>query len=202
MHCTAPPILNNSDFLRVISTDPSPHFNYNLRVDLLLLLLLLHFWICAFSLWQLEQSILKSIEHDEASAGAWRFPERTAVIKLNDSSTPWTGIRGSLEISETNCSGNGFEAASRFPKRIARERTWTTERSSPSVRLSVEVLKPRSTPRQTNNAINIVDIRFQHVTRILPYFFKFLLLSLKSSQIWLIPLVDDHHCCYITKLIF
>jgi hypothetical protein len=38
LHCTAPPILNNSDLLRVISTDLSPHFMYNLRLDLLLLL--------------------------------------------------------------------------------------------------------------------------------------------------------------------
>ncbi len=95
-HCTAPPILNNSDFLRVISTDLSPHFNYNLRLDLLLL----HFWVCAFSLWQLEQSMIHSqnsrelgdfrnelqwrwiwgtIDDDSCCAGAWRFPERTAV---------------------------------------------------------------------------------------------------------------------------
>jgi hypothetical protein len=45
-HCTALlPILNNSDFLRVISTDLSPHFKYNLRLDLLLLLLLLRYCI-------------------------------------------------------------------------------------------------------------------------------------------------------------
>jgi len=31
-------------------------------------------------------------------------------------------------------------------------------------------------------------------------FFKFLLSSFKCSQIWLIPLVDDSHCGYITKL--
>jgi hypothetical protein len=30
--------------------------------------------------------------------------------------------------------------------------------------------------------------------------FKFLLSSFKYSQIWLIPLVDDSHCGYITKL--
>jgi hypothetical protein len=39
-------------------------------------------------------------------------PPEMLVIKLNDSSTPWIGIRGNLEIFGTNCSGGGFEAAS------------------------------------------------------------------------------------------
>jgi hypothetical protein len=60
-------------------------------------------------------------------------PLEMFAIKLNDSSTPRTGIRGSLEISETNCSGDGFEAASTTAV-AARKRTWTTERSCPSVR--------------------------------------------------------------------
>jgi hypothetical protein len=83
-------------------------------------------------------------------------PPELLAIELNDSSTPRTGIRGSLEISGINCSGGGFEATLTTIV-VARKRTWTTERSCPSVHLSVEVLKPRigtSTDAQTHRQRN------------------------------------------------
>jgi hypothetical protein len=41
-----------------------------------------------------------------------------------------------------------------------------------------------------------VPTGWQNVVNVL----NFLLSSLTCSQIWLIPLVDDHQCGYITKL--
>jgi hypothetical protein len=86
--------------------------------------------------------------------GAWRFSERTEVATLTMVVASSLAIAGAWRFLERTAVVTSMTTVA------ARKRTWTTERSCSSVRLSVKVLKPRIgtwTNRWIDNAINKED---------------------------------------------